>query len=386
MSRYRVAVLADLLEEGWPSMDLVAEMLVAGLAEHPAEVEATLVRPRMRRRFTLLPGVGASGPARNADRLLNRAWHYGRAVGDRGGRYDLFHLVDHSYGAVAHFLPAERTVVTCHDLDAFRCLLDPEAEPRSLAFRAMTRRILGGMQRATRVICVSATVRDEVVARGLLPVDRVVVIPNGVHPSCGAGPSPGADQEAERLLGPRSGQNVELLHVGSTIPRKRIDVLLRTFAAVKRTFPSARLIRVGGEFSFEQRRLARDLGVEAAIRVLPHLDREVLAAVYRRADLVLQPSEREGFGLPVVEALACGTPVLASDLPVFREIAEGVAAFAPMGDVEAWSAAASRLLGEARSDPQRWADRRHEGVVHARRYSWSANAARTLEVYQEILA
>src|SRR6185437_5960576 len=110
-----------------------------------------------------------------------------------------------------------------------------------------------------------------------------------------------ADAEAERLVG-RFDPDAppDLLHVGSNISRKRIDVLLATFAAVRGVLPGSRLIKVGGALTADQERRARELDVADAVRVLPFLCRATLAAVYRRAALVLQPSEAEGFGLPAV--------------------------------------------------------------------------------------
>ena len=143
------------------------------------------------------------------------------------------------------------------------------------------------------------------------------------------------------------GRPPDLLHVGSTIPRKRIDLLLEIFAAMRRAYPGARLIKAGGGLRPEQTRQAEALGVADAIVTLPFFvpsERGILAAVYRRAALVLQPSDAEGFGLPVAEALACGATVLASDLPALREVGGDAAAYCPVGDIDAWTTAAAALL------------------------------------------
>src|SRR5262249_58441189 len=97
----------------------------------------------------------------NADRLLNRFWDYPRLLGRlaRRGGFDLFHLVDHSYAQLVLALPPGRVVVTCHDLDAFRCLLEPGREPRPAWFRAMARRTLGGLRRAAFIACDSEATR-----------------------------------------------------------------------------------------------------------------------------------------------------------------------------------------------------------------------------------
>ncbi|MBV9957292.1 MAG: glycosyltransferase family 4 protein, partial [Acidobacteria bacterium] len=364
MNLPRVAVICDLPEENWHSMDLVAEMLLKHLrAEHAESVSAEGIRPHLKRRLGFWPRPSAV--AHNADRLFNRFWDYPRLLRRERERFDLFHLVDHSYAQLVRELPAERTIVTCHDLDTFRCVLEPEREPRGRWFVAMTERILDGLRRAARVTCDSVATRDELLKFELVPASRAVVIPNGVHPSCSPEPEAAADAEAVRLLGDESDAVVDLLHVGSTIPRKRLDVLLRVFAEVQKEFKGARLLRVGGAFTDEQSKLAERLGLSQAILVLPQLSRPVLAAVYRRAALVLQPSEREGFGLPVVEALACGAPVVASDLDVLREVGGEAAVYCPVADISAWSEALSALLHERRDEPERWEARRRAGLTQA---------------------
>ena len=163
-----------------------------------------------------------------------------------------------------------------------------------------------------------------------------------------------------------------------------MDVLLRVFAGVRREFKSARLVRVGGEFNREQLGLVEELRLKDSIVVLPFLKERVLAAVYRRAALLLQPSEREGFGLPVVEALASGLAMLASDLPVLREVGGRATTYRAAGDVEAWTEAATALLQERREDHARRDARRAEGLTHARRFSWEEYARRMVSIYREL--
>ncbi len=383
----RVAVVCDYPEEGWASMDLTAEMVLDRLTSaHPAEVVATRVCPPFRPRLTRLPTLAGHPVSRNADRLFNRFVDYPRALSRivRRGDHDLYHLIDHSYSQLVHTLPSWRSVVTCHDLDTFRCLFEPEAEPRPRWFRAMARRILGGFRKAAAVTCNSTTTRDAILSRRLLAPDRLAVVPMGVHPAFSPDPDPAADAEAARRLGPAGPP--ELLHVGSTIPRKRIDVLLDVFAEVRRTIPAARLVKVGGTFTTAQERQARDLGLTDSLVPLPFLPREVLAAVYRRASLVLQPSEAEGFGLPAIEALACGAPLLASDLPALREVACAAAVYRPVGDVPAWVGASLRLLDEHRSSPDARLNRRALGLSRARLFSWSEHASRLVGIYREVLS
>ena len=382
----KVAIIADLLEESWPSMDLVADMLVEHLrADYRGQVEPTLIRPPLRARASRLPLAGALPPALTIDRFANRLWDYPRATREASSRFDLFHIVDHSYAHLVHTLPAERTLVTCHDLDTFRSILEPEQEPRPALFRAMTRRILAGLRAAGHVACDTEATRDALVARAGVDPARTSVVLNGPHPSCSPVPEPAADVEAARLLGHAS-RTTDLLHVSSTIARKRIDVLLTIVAAVRKQRPDVRLVRVGGPFTADQRRLARELGIEEAIVVLPFLDRSTLAAVYRRCALVLLPSEREGFGLPVLEALACGTPIVASDIDALREVGGTAVDYCAPEDIDAWTSAVVRVLAERRDDPALWRARRTAGIERAASFSWSHYTADVVALYRRLAA
>ncbi len=380
----RVAVISDFIEERWPSMDLVAEMLSDHLArEHAKCFEVELVRPRF-----IWPSNHrsiANKQSLAAARLFNRFAVYPRWIARNRSRFDIFHIVDHSYSHLIHHLPADRCVVTCHDLDTFRCLLEPDVENRSWAFRAMTRRIFSGFHRAARVNCDSSAIRDEVVRRGIIPSERLEVVHNGVHPIFTAVADPEADAEICRLLGRRSIGSIEILHVGSTQPRKRIDLLLKIFAAVRANHPGARLVRVGGGLTTQNRALAEQLGVSDAITILPFLERRILAAAYRRADVLMLPSDAEGFGLPIIEALACGVPVIASDLPVLREVGGDAVRYCAVGDVDAWSNAIIEVIRERDADSRADLERRARATAQASRFSWSANADRAAQAYRELL-
>ena len=98
-------------------------------------------------------------------------------------------------------------------------------------FRAMTRHILGGLRRAGHIACDSHATRDALVSKAGIEAERTTVVPNGPHPSCTPNGEPASDIDAARLLGVR-GATVDLLHVGSTIPRKRVDILLRVMMGV----------------------------------------------------------------------------------------------------------------------------------------------------------
>ena len=380
--RIRAGLVCDFLEERWPSMDLVGRMLCGHFAPESG-VSATELRPAFRRRVSRLPLLPRKATW-NADRLLNRFVHYPAWLRGQRSAFDLFHLIDHSYSQLVPALPPGRVVVTCHDLDTFRCLLEPEQEPRPAWFRAMTRQVLEGFQQATHVIAVSASTRDQLLRYNLFPGERISVIPNGVESSCSPLPDRIADEEAARLLASVSADAPLMLSVGSALPRKRLDVLLRVFAAIHSEIPAARLARVG-QTTPELERLADELKIADAMVHIPFLDRKVLAAVYRRATVLLQTSEAEGFGLPVIEALASGCPVVASDLPVLREVGGAAASYCRVADVAEWKQAVAGLLKEWRAQPAGWEARRRQGLAQAAGFSWAENARQTALLYHRVM-
>jgi glycosyltransferase involved in cell wall biosynthesis len=380
----RVAIVADLLEERWPSMDLTADMLLRhlGAGAFP-DIEAVRLRPPLVRRLTRVPGLPKRFKADLRDRVLNRFWDYPRWLQRVRDDFDVFHVIDHSYAHLVHVLPADRTVVTCHDTDAFLALVEPGRMASGLP-KALARRIRTGIQKAARVACVSGVTCEELRRYRLLPDDRMVVVHNGVDPAC----SPLADEEADRaiarLVGVPDQGTVDLLHVGSTIPRKRVDLLLRIVAAVKEQQPRVRLLKAGGGFTDEQRDLLRSLRLEGDVVTLPFLESAELAALYRRAAVVLVTSEREGFGLPVIEAMACGTPVVATDIPVLCEVGGGAAVYAALGDVDGWRKAVLGLLEEERADSRLRDLGRRRRLEQASRFRWDRHAAAMAAIYREL--
>lgn len=386
-------------------MDVVAEEVSGALRGLGARVAMEELRPPLPRRLGRLPGrAGRLG--RNADRAWTR--HVGaprflrRALVRAGAGLDVGHVLDHSYATLA---PALRraglpVVVTCHDLDAFSCLMDG-GEARPGWFRWLARRVLVGLRSADRVVAVSAATGEALIGTGWVDADRVRVVPNGVSGAFFEDSDAEADRELDDLLragGMAPGAWVPgsdsegfgvgplLVHIGSTIARKRVDVLLRVASALRgrERWRGARLARAGGALTEDQRRLARELGLEApgAMTTLPRVEGRVLAALARRADLLLVTSDSEGFGLPVAEGLASGAAVLASDLAATREAGGEVARYAPAGDVGAWVSAAEGILGDpgsrspgARADRRRWAGR----------FRWEAHARRLLEIYGELV-
>jgi glycosyltransferase involved in cell wall biosynthesis len=368
----RLGILSDFLEERWPSMDVCSEMLQAHTATaSQGRLTPVPLTPVFRRRFGRIRVRPLCRLAFNVDRYLNRYFDYPRFLHDHGSA-DLYHIVDHSYAHLVHALPARRCGVFCHDLDGFRCLLDPRHNPRPCWFRRLMSGVLSGLRQAAVVFHSTQELRRQIERFGIVDPDRLVHAPYGISPEFSETARAGFEDP------PADGPY--LMHVGSCIPRKRVDVLLDVYAKVRATFPGLRLVQVGGEWTAEQRAQMEQRGLEANVTQLRGLSRHALAALYRRAKLVLQPSEAEGFGLPVIEALACGTVVVASDLGVLREVGGPAVVYCPVGDVAAWTDAVRALLRQPASAPAR-----EERLRRAQQYSWAAHVRTIAETYLNLL-
>jgi glycosyltransferase involved in cell wall biosynthesis len=253
---------------------------------------------------------------------------------------------------VAHFQHAlplgyrGRTVVTVHDLsfeeqDSAMGVLD------RLTFRFVVPR---AVRRADHVLAVSERTKRDLVGRYGVPERKVTVTPNGVDPA----------------FSPGSGDRRYLLFVGAIHARKHPEAALEAADAV--VLP---LVVAGPEKDATLARTLRERGAD----LRGYVSKDELAELYRGAAALVLPSRFEGFGLPVLEAMASGTPVVASSEPALREVADGAAVYAEDGD---FAAAARRAL----EDRERLAA---AGIERARLFSWAETARRTVEAYRKVL-
>jgi glycosyltransferase involved in cell wall biosynthesis len=370
--RPKLGIIFDAVEERWPSMEFVAEMLLQHLqTEHADRYDAQAVRPHYFRLFEALPGLD-SRRAWNADRLVTRFVTYPSQLVARRRGIELFHVADHTYAQVIHVLPHRRTGVYCHDLDAFACVLRPNGQVAGWR-KAIARAQLSGLQRAALVFYSTEQLRKQINEFAIVDDQRLVHAPYGIAPEFFA-PIGAADVPAGGFPG-----RPFLLHVGSGMARKRLDVLFRIFAEVRRSHPDLVLVQQGAELSPDQRTLVAELGIGDALVQPPYLSRLALAALYHRAELVLLTSEREGFGLPLLEALAAGSSVVASDIPAFREVAGDAVSFCPVGDVPQWVHVISRQLDHPELRPA--ADLRRSVAA---RYTWTRHASVISDAYARL--
>ncbi len=267
-------------------------------------------------------------------------------------------------------------VVTVHDLSFVRF---PDTLPpwKARYLRWFTRLSL---RRASRVIAVSESTRQDILRWLALPPDRVVTVPNGVDPHFR--PLPRADVEAWRR---RQGLPERfVLYVGTLQPRKNLETLLRAYARWREQAPASwrgvPLVLAGatGWYADTLFRLVDALDLRPWVRFPGYIPAADLVYWYNAATVFVYPSRFEGFGLPVLEAMACGTPVIAAKATSLPEIVGTAGILVPPDDVEGWRQALDKALRD--EDMRRILAQAAQ--ERARRFSWERTARETLAVYR----
>jgi glycosyltransferase involved in cell wall biosynthesis len=228
-------------------------------------------------------------------------------------------------------------------------------------------------RRADAVVTVSRSSAADIRRHLGVPAEKLHVIYNSV---CVPGDL-ADDSSGEAARGPY------VLCVGRRDPYKNLCRLVEAFARVRRTHPALRLIVVGprDERYPEAEAAARRLGLNGAARFTGQVGDAELRALYRGASLLAMPSLREGFGLPPLEAMSFGAPVIASNVPSLPEVCGDAALFVDPLDAPALAAAMERVL----SDASLAETLRRRGLKRAARFTPSAQAAQTLALCERLL-
>lgn len=302
--------------------------------------------------------------------LLYDAWHVAGRFGPQPkvGNVDLVH-------APSLAVPPRGDaplIVTAHDAA-------PVTMPETFTRRGRwfhQRGFAAAADRADVVITVSEFSADEIAAHTRIPRARIRVVPNGVDLSQA---TPKEVQRALHTFGLEDRPYVFWL--GTSQPRKNVRVLLDAWATVvKETDVPHRLVLAGASgWLVDDESATRALGDRA--RVIGAVPEMHLASLFAGAELFAFPSRHEGFGIPVLEAMAQETAVVCGDIPALREVAGDAACFVDPDDVDAWVDALTRLL----TDETERADLVARGSAHAPQYSWDRCAAETAAVYREVL-
>lgn len=358
----KAILVRDLALEKWASMDRYGEALAARIPDVVVPAEWTMTGPR----------------------YLTRYWRYPRAL--RAYHGDLVHILDHSYAHCLASFPGLPSIVTLHDLHPLRTLAEGRRGVRGAVRDRLLRWVLRWVERADRLIVSTQYTAREVEMFLKIPSARVRVIPYGVDPHFFQRPAEGI--VAARRHGwiatlPRAGNpDAVILHVGSCHPRKNVESAITALGLLRTRGVNAVLVQLGGEFGDRHREAIRAAQVADHVLQEPAVGEEALVAAYCAADALVMPSTFEGYGLPVVEAMAAGLPVVASGAGGLREVVGDAGVVT--GAIDA--APLAEVLGALLTSPARRAELAARGRARAAELTWEKSVHLTTMLYREVLA
>lgn len=363
----------------WPDLRILLDYRPAlrartGVGEYVHEIAAALTRQLSPSdNLTLfssswkdrLPADRVAGArvvdARVPVRLLNLAWHRlgWPPVETFAGDQDIAHSLH------PLLMPARRArqFVTVHDLD----FLDHPERTRGEIRRDYGRFAAAHARRAAAVVTVSRFTAGEVERRLGVPRDRIVV--------CSPGAPPWSARGEARPGGP-------ILFMGTLEPRKNVDGLLRAYGSLLGRMPGAPPLWLAGSATAAAAPWLRDLAhppLAGRVEHLGYIESRRRYDLYARASMLVLPSHLEGFGIPVLEAMTAGVPVIVSNRGALPEVAGGAAQVVEPDDVEGLAGAMERYL----KDPALAAAAAARGLERARAYSWDASARTLIAAYRD---
>ena len=356
------------------SMDVYADNLVAQLKVIHPDWDIVQIAPEP---WSQDPNLWQSGTGLR--KYYERLWRHPQAVSRLES--DIFHIIDHSNAHVAYWLKGKgcKIVVTCHDLVQF---VYPEILNDRARFPALSmaswKYSVRGMKSADRVITVSNHTAKDVHELLAIEQHQITAIPNGVDADfC---PLPSAEVAAIRQQYQGSSQAFCLLNVGSSHQRKNIPTILNALLRLRDRGVAVELWKVGEEFTAPQAAFIKVHHLDSIVKVLGKPDRATLQQIYNAADALIAPSLYEGFGLTILEAMACGTPVISANVSSLPEVAGDAAILVEPMDVEGIVAAVCDLKHNA-IDRQNWSDK---GLARAKQFTWTHTAEQVALVYEQL--
>ena len=281
------------------------------------------------------------------------------------------------YHAPHYVLPVAvrcRSVVTIHDCIH---LMFPQYLPNRAAYAYARGAMWSATRRSDRILTVSEASKRDILHFFNVPAEKISVVYNAIDERFWIEPSA---EDIDRVRERFQLHQRFVLYVGTIKPHKNLVRLIEAFAELRGEFEELKLLIIGDEISKlpALRRAVHSHKLHKHVRFLGFLPDETLAALYRLAAVFVFPSLYEGFGLPPLEAMASGTPVVTSNVSSLPEVAGDAAELVDPYNVSSIVAGVRRVL----SDPARASEMRRRGLIRARDFSWERSVARTHEIYR----
>ena len=271
-----------------------------------------------------------------------------------------------------------KSIVTIHDVIH---LLFPQYLPNRLAHLYARASLWAAARRADRILTVSETSKHDILWRFKIPAEKVTVIYNAIDERFNVEPS---DEQVQRVRERYQLDEQFILYVGNIKPHKNLERLIDAFDRLRASgFPHVRLLIIGDEISKYPalRRAVHVHKLHKEVRFLGFVPIETLAVLYRLADVFVFPSLYEGFGLPPLEAMASGAPVVTSNVSSLPEVVGDAALLVDPYDSESIADGMRQLL----TDDDLRATLRARGFARAKQYSWQQSIEQVHRIYGEVL-
>lgn len=319
----------------------------------------------------LLPAPGFN----ETRRYVSRYWTYPNRIRWMGA--DILHVLDHSYAHVVLSWGKGPRIVTVHDLLPVLTVEHGGTTMREKMRNRLLERVLRALRTADAWIVATEWLRGEL-GQWLGSDENIHVIPYGVDDAFFFSPDQTPADTRHGLGIPD--QAFVALHVGTVGPRKNLPAVMAAVRGLRDAGLDAWLLQVGGAFSAGQEKDLAAKGIKDVTRNIKEAAEPVLRAAYRAADVLLFPSHYEGFGFPVLEAMASGLPVVTSGAGGLAEVAGDAAVVVGGQETGPYVHAIRRL----HNNPAWRSQLVQRGIERARRFRWVETARQTAEVYRSL--
>ncbi len=358
------------------SMDVYADNLVAELKAIRPHWEIIEVAPQPWSRNQ--ENMWHSGTG--IRKYYERFWHHPQQVCQIEG--DIYHIIDHTNAHVAYWLKkkSKPIIITCHDLVQF---IYPEILKEQSRFPAFSMASwqfsVQGMCYANCIVAVSLNTAKDIHESLDIELERIVIVPNGVEASFRLLPS--EEVKTFRQKYQQSPEEICLLNIGSTHQRKNIITVLKVLKMLKDQGLSVRLWRSGGKFMADHIAFIKKYNLDQDILDFGTADKNILIQLYNAADVLVAPSLYEGFGLTILEAMACGLPVITSNVSSLPEVVGDPAMmFDPM-DTKSMAEAIYHL----QNDPVYCQQLINKGLLRAKYFTWKRTVEQMALNYEKLI-
>lgn len=355
---------------------LLIDQYAAGIGQYGAEIIRELEKCKdYDVTFFLQEGISSEGRVvytkkytRSYQRILDEQIHLLGAYKD----FDLIHCIDYSGPVLLEKVPI---LVTVHDLSYYR-------HPETFAFGSrITKQILApmSMKRASIIIADSENTKCDIIESFPTSYDKIRVVYPG-------GPRYSRIEDHEKVDALKRKLNIQskyILYMGTLEPRKNLIRLVEAYHQLVKRGVSEQLVIAGKKgWLYEQIfRRVKDLGLEERVSFVGYVSEEDKPVLYSGAEVFIYPSLYEGFGLPPLEAMSCGVPVVVSDISSIPEVVGSAGIYVDPYDVESIGEGIYRVL----KDQELGRILVHQGMEQRKKFSWGKTAGEILQIYKEIL-